>query len=81
MVFDDSKPYSGILASSSAWLPLLYETIIFVLTLYKTIPALHQGIEARGGTQAVAQENAEEGSSNHSHIIRHLFEDGLLYYR
>ncbi|KXN89412.1 hypothetical protein AN958_05721 [Leucoagaricus sp. SymC.cos] len=42
MVFDHSKPYSGALASASAWIPLLYDTIIFVLTLHKTVPPLRR---------------------------------------
>ncbi|KAF5382498.1 hypothetical protein D9615_003044 [Tricholomella constricta] len=37
MIFD---PDISILASSSAWLPLLYDTIIVGLTLYQTWPAL-----------------------------------------
>ncbi|KAF8644422.1 hypothetical protein AX16_008482 [Volvariella volvacea WC 439] len=36
MIFD---PEISILASSSAWLPLLYDTIVLVLTLYRTIPS------------------------------------------
>ncbi|KAF8895112.1 hypothetical protein BD779DRAFT_1497510, partial [Infundibulicybe gibba] len=31
---------SSILASSSAWLPLLYDTIVLGLTLYRTIPSI-----------------------------------------
>jgi len=42
MVFDHSKPYTAILASSSAWIPLLYDTIVFGLTLRKTIPLLRR---------------------------------------
>ncbi len=42
MVFDHRKPYTAILASSSAWIPLLYATIVFGLTLRKTIPFLRR---------------------------------------
>ncbi|KAF9442653.1 hypothetical protein P691DRAFT_810261 [Macrolepiota fuliginosa MF-IS2] len=42
MVFDHTKSYSSVLASSSAWIPLLYDTIIFVLTLYKTVPPIRR---------------------------------------
>jgi len=31
---------SNVLASSSAWLPLLYDTVILGLTLYRTFPSL-----------------------------------------
>ncbi|GLB38199.1 putative expressed protein [Lyophyllum shimeji] len=37
MIFD---PDISILASSSAWMPLLYDTTIMGLTLYKTVPVL-----------------------------------------
>jgi hypothetical protein len=30
------------LASSSAWIPLLYDTIIFALTLYRTVPPIRR---------------------------------------
>ncbi|KAF8158500.1 hypothetical protein B0H34DRAFT_846735 [Crassisporium funariophilum] len=36
MIFDPSI----VLASSSAWLPLLYDTVIVGLTLYRTLPSL-----------------------------------------
>lgn len=42
MLFDHSKPYAVILASSSAWIPLLYDTIVFGLTLRKTVPPLRR---------------------------------------
>jgi len=32
----------SVLASSSAWIPLLYDTIIFVLTLYRTVPPIRR---------------------------------------
>ncbi|KAF9468655.1 hypothetical protein BDZ94DRAFT_1245925 [Collybia nuda] len=37
MIFD---PDISILASSSAWLPLLYDTVIVGLTLYRTLPSI-----------------------------------------
>ncbi|KAF4621789.1 hypothetical protein D9613_012207 [Agrocybe pediades] len=39
MVFD---PAISSLASSSAWIPLLYDTIIFGLTLYRTVPPIRR---------------------------------------
>ncbi|KAG2010295.1 hypothetical protein CC2G_013132 [Coprinopsis cinerea AmutBmut pab1-1] len=38
MIFSPSVP--GWLAASSAWLPLLYDTMVLVLTLYRTLPSL-----------------------------------------
>ncbi|KAF9524115.1 hypothetical protein CPB83DRAFT_861778 [Crepidotus variabilis] len=37
MVFD---PTISVAASSSAWIPLVYDTIIFALTLYRTVPSI-----------------------------------------
>jgi hypothetical protein len=37
MIFD---PQISVLASSSAWLPLLYDTLVLGLTVYKTLPSL-----------------------------------------
>ncbi|KAG1781205.1 hypothetical protein EV702DRAFT_1266153 [Suillus placidus] len=51
---------SGSIASASAWLPLLYDTYVFGLTLNRTLPSIR---------------NKEAG-----HVIRTLFEDGLLFY-
>jgi hypothetical protein len=57
-----SETYSsGGIASASAWLPLLYDTYVFGLTLNRTLPSIR---------------NKEAG-----HVVRTLFEDGLLYYR
>ncbi|KDR82417.1 hypothetical protein GALMADRAFT_821800 [Galerina marginata CBS 339.88] len=39
MIFD---PSISILASSSAWLPLLYDTVVVLLTLNRTIPSLRK---------------------------------------
>ncbi|KAF9032767.1 hypothetical protein BJ165DRAFT_1516714 [Panaeolus papilionaceus] len=39
MVFD---PAISAIASSSAWIPLLYDTIIFGLTLYRTVPSIRR---------------------------------------
>jgi hypothetical protein len=39
--FADNIHFSrSVLASSSAWLPLLYDTAVLVLIAYKTLPAL-----------------------------------------
>ncbi|KAF7760973.1 hypothetical protein Agabi119p4_10382 [Agaricus bisporus var. burnettii] len=40
VVFDIEKPGVKILGPSSAWIPLVYDTIVFALTLYRTIPPL-----------------------------------------
>jgi len=37
MIFD---PNISVIASSSAWLPLLYDTVVVGLTLYRTIPSI-----------------------------------------
>ncbi|KAJ3565938.1 hypothetical protein NP233_g7320 [Leucocoprinus birnbaumii] len=68
MVFDHSKPYSGVLASSSAWIPLLYDTIIFILTLNRTIPPLRRS-EASYIIQRLLEDgllyySAPEGTKN-----------------
>ncbi|PPR05867.1 hypothetical protein CVT24_006621 [Panaeolus cyanescens] len=34
--------YRSAAASSSAWIPLLYDTIIFGLTLYRTVPSIRR---------------------------------------
>ncbi|KDR82415.1 hypothetical protein GALMADRAFT_237714 [Galerina marginata CBS 339.88] len=39
MIFD---PAISVLASSSAWLPLLYDTVVLLLTLNRTIPSLRR---------------------------------------
>ncbi|KAI0075080.1 hypothetical protein K474DRAFT_1709320 [Panus rudis PR-1116 ss-1] len=44
MIFDDD--IHAQIASASAWLPLLYDTIIFVLTLNRTLrPVLHKSFD------------------------------------
>uniref|UniRef100_A0A8H8CEY6 Uncharacterized protein n=1 Tax=Psilocybe cubensis TaxID=181762 RepID=A0A8H8CEY6_PSICU len=37
-----SQNYRSAAASSSAWIPLLYDTIIFGLTLYRTVPPIRR---------------------------------------
>ncbi|KAF5347020.1 hypothetical protein D9756_011019 [Leucocoprinus leucothites] len=64
MVFDHTKPYSGVLASSSAWIPLLYDTIIFLLTLYRTIPPLR-----RAEASYIIQRLLEDGLLYYSVIV------------
>ena len=32
--------FSGNLASASAWLPLIYDTYVFILTSYRTFPMI-----------------------------------------
>ncbi|KIM36585.1 hypothetical protein M413DRAFT_31621 [Hebeloma cylindrosporum] len=40
MIFDPS--INGAITSSSAWIPLFYDTIIFALTLYRTVPPIRR---------------------------------------
>lgn len=37
MIFD---PSIGNAASASAWIPLLYDTVVFFLTLYRIVPSI-----------------------------------------
>lgn len=46
VVFDTTQPGIKILGPSSAWIPLTYDTIIFGLTMYKTIPPLRNAPNA-----------------------------------
>lgn len=55
---------SSVLASSSAWLPLLYDTIVFALVVMKTLPSIRD--RYRGFTARL--------------IMTRLLEDGLIYY-
>ncbi|KAI0075079.1 hypothetical protein K474DRAFT_1664666 [Panus rudis PR-1116 ss-1] len=46
MIFDDDIVEHTHIASASAWLPLLYDTIIFALTLNRTLrPVLHKSFD------------------------------------
>ncbi|THU77465.1 hypothetical protein K435DRAFT_846182 [Dendrothele bispora CBS 962.96] len=56
---------SGI-ASSAAWIPLIYDTVVLLLTVYKTLPGLFRKTGKVPGT---------------FEIMRRMLEDGLLYYR
>jgi len=62
MIFSDSV---GPWAAASAWMPLLYDTVVLVLTLYKT---LRVGKRVSGDVSG--------GSSIASLLVR----DGLMYY-
>ncbi|KAF7760642.1 hypothetical protein Agabi119p4_10051 [Agaricus bisporus var. burnettii] len=39
-VFDNEKPGIAVLGPASAWIPLMYDTVVFALTLYRTVPPL-----------------------------------------
>jgi len=52
-------------ASLSAWLPLLYDTVIFILTLYRTLER---------------RESEKRKSVVKSPILKVMFREGLLYY-
>ncbi|KAF7358435.1 hypothetical protein MVEN_00894000 [Mycena venus] len=60
-------PELSAIASSSAWLPLLYDSCVLILTLIKTVPVTVAG-------RRVA--NRRDGSN----IMKRLFQDGLIYY-
>ncbi|KAJ7321021.1 hypothetical protein DFH08DRAFT_1085990 [Mycena albidolilacea] len=62
-------PALSAIASSSAWLPLLYDSCVLILTLVKTIPATVKG-------RRVPNRNRRDGSN----IMKRLFQDGLIYY-
>jgi len=62
MIFD---PQLRHVASSSAWLPLLYDTVILTLTLYRTLE-----IRASRKRQSIVK----------SPILKVLQHEGLLYY-
>jgi hypothetical protein len=63
MIFGGISPK---IATASAWLPLLYETVVLLLILYSTVPALRRNLKEAGQvTQTVTQT---------------IFHDGLLYY-
>lgn len=56
----------GDWASLSAWLPLLYDTTVILLTLWKCVPRVkNKGMNNFAMT---------------GHIIRTLIKDGLMYY-
>ncbi|THV03610.1 hypothetical protein K435DRAFT_650917 [Dendrothele bispora CBS 962.96] len=57
---------SSWIASSTAWIPLIYDTVALVLTVYKTLPQLFNKTGKIPGT---------------FEIMRRMLEDGLLYYR
>ncbi|KAJ7896586.1 hypothetical protein B0H13DRAFT_2276069 [Mycena leptocephala] len=57
-------PNISALASSSAWLPLLYDSVVLVLTLLKTVPLVRKNW----------------GSLTGHLPWKRLVEDGLLYY-
>ncbi|KAJ7852620.1 hypothetical protein B0H14DRAFT_2759580 [Mycena olivaceomarginata] len=62
-------PELSAIASSSAWLPLLYDSCVLILTLIKTVPATVKG-------RRVPNRNRRDGSN----IMKRLFQDGLIYY-
>ncbi|KAF7768520.1 hypothetical protein Agabi119p4_7763 [Agaricus bisporus var. burnettii] len=61
MIFD---PSLSVAASSSAWLPLLYDTVVFSLLAYRIVPMRRDPYQ--GYTTRV--------------ILTRLLEDGLIYY-
>ncbi|KAJ7213655.1 hypothetical protein B0H12DRAFT_1155862 [Mycena haematopus] len=63
-------PSLSAIASSSAWLPLLYDSCVLILTLLKTVPATVKG------RRVPPNRNRRDGSN----ILKRLFRDGLIYY-
>lgn len=63
-------PSLSSIASSSAWMPLLYDSCILILTLIKTVPATVKG------QRVPPNRNRRDGSN----IMKRLFQDGLIYY-
>ncbi|KAF8210837.1 hypothetical protein K438DRAFT_2011339 [Mycena galopus ATCC 62051] len=63
------RPSLSTVASSSAWMPLIYDSCVLILTLIKTVPATVKG-------QRVPPTNRRDGSN----IMKRLFQDGLIYY-
>ncbi|KAJ6467789.1 hypothetical protein C8R45DRAFT_1019099 [Mycena sanguinolenta] len=63
-------PSLGNIASSSAWLPFLYDSIVLILTLFKTVPAVVMDL------RAPANNNCSDGPN----IRTRLFQDGIMYY-
>ncbi|KIK69988.1 hypothetical protein GYMLUDRAFT_236437 [Collybiopsis luxurians FD-317 M1] len=61
MIYGESN---RIASSASAWLPLLYDTLVLVLTLRKTFPSIRK-------------KNRHESTM---YLLKRLLEDGLLYY-
>ncbi|KAK2465313.1 hypothetical protein APHAL10511_002667 [Amanita phalloides] len=61
MIFD---PKISGLATSSAWMPLLYDTIVFLLTLHRVLRSKSNMF----------------GTSLRFDLQNRLFEDGLIYY-
>jgi len=64
-------PSLSAIASSSAWLPLLYDSCVLILTLIKTVPATVGGRRIPNRVP-----NRRDGSN----IMKRLFQDGLIYY-
>ncbi|KAJ7480836.1 hypothetical protein FB451DRAFT_1171424 [Mycena latifolia] len=60
-------PELSAIASSSAWLPLLYDSCVLVLTLIKAVP-----VTVKSRRAAYRRDG--------SNIMKRLFQDGLIYY-
>ncbi|KAJ7735720.1 hypothetical protein B0H16DRAFT_1575150 [Mycena metata] len=63
------KPSLSAIASSSAWMPLLYDSCVLILTLFKTVPATVK-----------APRFPNHARRDGSNIMKRLFRDGLIYY-
>jgi hypothetical protein len=68
MVFEGAEKLHPAASSASAWIPLLYESIVFFLSLYKFVPELYRKYAH------IQPESA------HTRVIARLLMDSLAYY-
>jgi hypothetical protein len=61
MIFHSGKAGSA----ASAWIPLLYDTVVLLLTLYITLPSIRE---------------YESGAIVRNYLVQTIFTDGILYY-
>ncbi|KAK1227762.1 hypothetical protein PQX77_009233 [Marasmius sp. AFHP31] len=47
MIFHAEKPWEEVLTSSTAWLPLAYDTVVLSLTLYRALPSFQEASPSR----------------------------------
>ncbi|KAF9265325.1 hypothetical protein L218DRAFT_997820 [Marasmius fiardii PR-910] len=47
MIFEARNTSERVLTSATAWLPLIYDTAVFLLTLYKTLPSIRKASLSR----------------------------------
>ena len=67
MIFNAKTVPHSAASSASAWIPLLYESIVFGLSLNKYLPELFP-------------KDSETQNSGHTRLITRLLMDSLAYY-